>query len=365
MRGQAHRLIGVVGAWDIPWWRHLHAQQPALEPTILGPCQMLDDAGDRQIRRWQQAGRGLPPLKVDERGRCDRSVLIEALGERCALVPGLEIRMRHINAGHQHILAGCRPPPPGSAKSLPDRPADCRRGLIFRTQEETRSPRSSSSGRRRQRGRRLGAPGLDDPPDADDGCDDRPGKHDLVAGDQRSNQRHRCARQHHPLACVPQRRGCSCGRPVDHRARALNTTTLAAPNHHRSHPHETTRRRHFPDVVTRDVPLRRTTSSKRAEQTLVDHPIDTRRQRIGCQATEHERSPTAPSFSTPHHPRLDVTDGTEVLSSRDLYEPPARPDRTAQTIVGVVLVLVAAVLIGGSLRWALAGDSLSEAAGQR
>jgi hypothetical protein len=34
----------------------------------------------------------LPP-KVDERGRCDRSVLIEALDERRALISGLEIRI--------------------------------------------------------------------------------------------------------------------------------------------------------------------------------------------------------------------------------------------------------------------------------
>jgi hypothetical protein len=43
---------------------------------------MLDDPGDRQIRRWQQAGRCLLPLEVDERGGGNRSVLIEALHKR-------------------------------------------------------------------------------------------------------------------------------------------------------------------------------------------------------------------------------------------------------------------------------------------
>jgi HAD superfamily hydrolase (TIGR01509 family) len=98
--GEPHRLIRVVGAWCIPWWGHRHAEQPALEPAILGPCQMLDDARDRQIRRWQQAGRGLRPLEVHESGRGDRPVVIEALNERGALVARLEIRVRHINACH-------------------------------------------------------------------------------------------------------------------------------------------------------------------------------------------------------------------------------------------------------------------------
>ncbi|MGH9209070.1 MAG: hypothetical protein ACRD2C_00125 [Acidimicrobiales bacterium] len=107
---------------------------------------MLDDAGDRQIRRWQQAGRGLPPLKVDERGRCDRSVLIEALHERCALVPGLEIRMRHIDAGHRHILAGCRPPPTGSRRTSPDRPADCRKGADLPDTSDVRNASDHATG---------------------------------------------------------------------------------------------------------------------------------------------------------------------------------------------------------------------------
>jgi hypothetical protein len=98
---QSHRLIGVVGAWSVPWCRHLHAEQPALEPAILGPCQMLDDARDRQIRRWQQAGRRRLPLEVDERGRGNRSVQIEALQERCALVPRPEFRKRQISGRHQ------------------------------------------------------------------------------------------------------------------------------------------------------------------------------------------------------------------------------------------------------------------------
>ena len=122
VRGQSHRPIGVVGAWRIPWCRHRHAEQPALEPAVLGPRQMPDDACDRQIRRWQQAGRGLLPLEVNERGRCNRSVLIEALHERCALVARLEIRTRQISGCHHLILAGGEaspaarttcPPPPG------------------------------------------------------------------------------------------------------------------------------------------------------------------------------------------------------------------------------------------------------------
>jgi hypothetical protein len=81
---------------------------------------MLDDARDRQIRRWQQAGRGRLPLDVDERGRGNRSVLIEALHERFVLVAGLEIRMRQIMARHQLIVAGCRAPPTGSRRTCPD-----------------------------------------------------------------------------------------------------------------------------------------------------------------------------------------------------------------------------------------------------
>ena len=110
------------------------AEQPALEPAILDPCQMLDDARDRHIRRWQQAGRGLLPLQVDERGRCNRSVLIEALHERCALVPGLEIRMWQISAYHQLILAGSR----GTTGPLAKNPAPDRR-------DGTRGDRQRSS----------------------------------------------------------------------------------------------------------------------------------------------------------------------------------------------------------------------------
>jgi hypothetical protein len=67
---------------------------------------MLDDARDRQIRGWQQAGRGRLPLEVDERGRCNRSVVIQELHQRSALVTGLKVRMLGITARHQLILAG-------------------------------------------------------------------------------------------------------------------------------------------------------------------------------------------------------------------------------------------------------------------
>jgi hypothetical protein len=72
---------------------------------------MLEDARDRQIRRRQQTSRRRLPLEVDERGRGNRSVLIKALHERCALIAGLEIRMRQITGRHQLILAGCESPP--------------------------------------------------------------------------------------------------------------------------------------------------------------------------------------------------------------------------------------------------------------
>ena len=54
--------------------RHPKAKQPALEPAILGPCQMLDDARNRQIRHREKADRSLFPREFDERSRSDRSV---------------------------------------------------------------------------------------------------------------------------------------------------------------------------------------------------------------------------------------------------------------------------------------------------
>jgi hypothetical protein len=78
---------------------------------------MLDDSCDRQVRRWQQAGRGLGPLEVDKRGRCNRSVLVETLHERRALVPRLEVRVRNLGACHRLIVAGRRAPPTVSRRS--------------------------------------------------------------------------------------------------------------------------------------------------------------------------------------------------------------------------------------------------------
>ena len=46
-RGQPHRVVGVVGAGRVPWRGHLRTKQPALEPAVLCPCQVFDDAGDR------------------------------------------------------------------------------------------------------------------------------------------------------------------------------------------------------------------------------------------------------------------------------------------------------------------------------
>src|SRR5829696_5324447 len=112
---QPHGVVGIVGPRHVPGCRHLHTPQPALEPAVLGPCQVLDDARDRQVRRRQQARRGFLPPKVDERCGCDRPVVIEALHESCALVPRLEIRMPGHGSRHVTILA-----PSGRRSQFPE-----------------------------------------------------------------------------------------------------------------------------------------------------------------------------------------------------------------------------------------------------
>jgi hypothetical protein len=102
---EPHRVVGVVGTGHVPWCGHLRTEQPALKPAVLGPREVPDDARDGQIRRGQQARRGLLPPKVDERCRRDRPVLIEALRECCALVFGLEIGVLSRGAHHPPILA--------------------------------------------------------------------------------------------------------------------------------------------------------------------------------------------------------------------------------------------------------------------
>jgi hypothetical protein len=76
-----------------------------LEPAVLDPCEMPDDTCNGQIGCGQQAPGRLLPLKVDESGRGDRSVLVEALYKRSTLVLRLEIRMLTFGFHHQLILA--------------------------------------------------------------------------------------------------------------------------------------------------------------------------------------------------------------------------------------------------------------------
>ena len=121
--GQPCRTVGIVGAGEVPWWGHLDTEQPALEPAVLGPCQVLDDARDRQIGRGQKARRGVFPMKVDERRCCEPSVQSEALHQRRALVLGLEIRMLGFGARHRPILTACRP-----RRRLPGAAVKCRLG---------------------------------------------------------------------------------------------------------------------------------------------------------------------------------------------------------------------------------------------
>jgi hypothetical protein len=43
---------------------------------------VLDDPADRHVRCGKETSGGLLPRNVDERSRCDRSVLIESLDKR-------------------------------------------------------------------------------------------------------------------------------------------------------------------------------------------------------------------------------------------------------------------------------------------
>jgi hypothetical protein len=79
---QTHRVVGVIGTRPLPRRRHVRPEQPALEPAVLGPCQVLDDPADRHVRCGKETSGGLLPRNVDERSRCDRSVLIESLDKR-------------------------------------------------------------------------------------------------------------------------------------------------------------------------------------------------------------------------------------------------------------------------------------------
>ena len=103
-RRQAYRVVGVVGSGPIPWSRHLQPEEPALEPPILCPCQVLHDPRDGHVRRRQETSRGLLPGNADECPRRDRPVLVETLKQRCALVLGPEVRIRGWVDRHEPIL---------------------------------------------------------------------------------------------------------------------------------------------------------------------------------------------------------------------------------------------------------------------
>lgn len=54
-----------------------------------------------------------------------------------------------------------------------------------------------------------------------------------------------------------------------------------------------------------------------------------------------------------------MADGTDTSATRDLYQPPSSPDRGAQALVGAALVILAAIVLLGTLR-SVAGDERTD-----
>ena len=102
---ETHGVVGVVRAGCVPRSRRRHPEHPTQEPTVLGPCKVLDDPGDRHIGGWQDACRGAFPRRAGERRRDDHPIVIQSLLERSAFVRGLEVGIRSSCVRHVAIVA--------------------------------------------------------------------------------------------------------------------------------------------------------------------------------------------------------------------------------------------------------------------